>query len=364
MMREALVDLSAISHNVEVLRAAVDGTTAMVVVKANAYGHGAVPLARAALDGGAEWLGTADLDEALELREAGVVAPILAWLHDPGESFERAIVAGIDIGVNYLAQLDAVARASGRAFVQLKVDTGLGRNGAVESQWPQIFEAAAAHQASGAIVVRGIWSHLANAGAEADRAQLAAFDRALSVARAAGLDPELVHSADTAGALRLPAARHNLVRFGLGAYGLSPSGEVDATSLGLVPAMQLSASVTSVKRVPAGSGVSYGYDYQTGAETTLALVPLGYADGVPRSTTGRGPISINGTMFRVAGRVAMDQIVVDVGDAAVTVGDRAILFGDPASGVPSAEDWAQAASTINYEIVTRIGPRVRRRYVT
>ena len=361
-MREALVDLSAISRNVETLRAAVGGLPSMVVVKANGYGHGAVPVARAALEGGAEWLGVADLAEALELREAGVSAPVLAWLHDPAADFTAAIDAGVDIGVSYPEQLERVAAASGRAVVQLKVDTGLARNGAADADWPELVAAAAAHERAGRITVRGVWSHLANASADSDAEQVARFDSALATARAAGLDPELTHLAATAATLRVPEARFGLVRLGVGVYGLSPFDDADSAQLGLTPAMQLSGAVVSVKRVAAGTGVSYGHDYVTASETTLALVPLGYADGVPRQASGRGPVSINGVRHTVAGRVAMDQIVVDVGDAPVAVGDRAVLFGDPATGVPSATDWADAAGTINYEIVTRIGARVERVY--
>jgi alanine racemase len=361
MMRQALIDLSAITHNVETLRAAVGDVRAMVVVKADGYGHGAVPAARAALEGGAEWLGVVDLTEAHELRAAGIGAPILAWLHDPDTEFSAAVGESVDIGVSYPGQLERVAAASGRALVHLKVDTGLGRNGAARDDWDGFFAAAAAHQKAGRLVVRGLWSHLANAGEQADLAQVAAFDDAIAAARAAGLDPELTHLAATGAALRVPSARFDLVRLGVSAYGLSPFAEPD--ELGLRPAMTLSASIVSVKRVPAGTGVSYGHDYVTSTETTLALVPLGYADGVPRHASGRGPVSIGGTTYLVRGRVAMDQIVLDVGDDPVSVGDRAVLFGDPATGVPSAADWAAAADTINYEIVTRIGARVPRVYV-
>jgi alanine racemase len=261
------------------------------------------------------------------------------------------------------AQLDTVAAASGRAFVHLKVDTGLGRNGAVESEWAEFFAAAAAHESAGRIVVRGVWSHLANAGSAEDAVQLAAFHRALDAASAAGLEPPLVHLAATEAAVGLPEARFSLVRFGIGAYGLAASDAMDAAALGLNPAMQLSAAIAGVKRVPAGTGVSYGLDYRTTSETSLALVPLGYADGIPRLASGRGPVSINGATYRIAGRVAMDQFVVDVGDAAVAPGDHAVIFGDSATGVPSVDDWAKAADTILYEVITRIGPRVQRRYV-
>jgi alanine racemase len=377
-LREARIDAGAISHNVRLLRDYLGTDHAMAVVKADGYGHGAVTAARAALAGGADWLGVADIAEALELRSAGIDAPVLAWLHDPATDFTAAIDAGIDIGVSYLAQLDRVAEASVAgaggsagarrmpATVQLKVDTGLSRNGAGADEWPEFFAAAAEHEAAGRVRVRGLWSHLANAGVEEDRAQLDAFDRAIELAHASGLDPELLHIAASAGALSVPESRYNLVRLGIASYGLSPfdsTAEFDLAprpALALRPALELSAGIVSVKRVPAASGVSYGYTYRTDGETTLALVPLGYGDGIPRHASGRGPVSINGTTYRIAGRVAMDQFVVDVGDDAVSVGDRAILFGDPADGVPSATDWADAADTINYEIVTRLGGRIER----
>jgi alanine racemase len=250
--------------------------------------------------------------------------------------------------------------------VHLKVDTGLGRNGIAPGDWAEVFAAAAAHERAGRVTIRGLWTHLAGAD---DDSQLASFDEARQAAASAGLTPELFHAGATAAALRTPRARLDLVRLGIGMYGLSPfsadDGEApDAAALGLTPAMTLSATVVSAKRVAVGTGVSYGHDYVTPRETTLALVPLGYADGVPRHASSRVPVWINGTTYRVAGRVAMDQLVVDVGDDPVAVGDRAVLFGDPATGVPSADDWAAAAGTINYEIVTRIGPRVKRVYTS
>lgn len=358
-MAEAVVSLGAIADNVRTLRSAVGDVAVLAVVKADGYGHGAVPAARAAVDGGAAWLGTAHIVEALALRAAAITAPILAWLHEPDADFAAAIAADVDLGISSRAQLEKAA-AIGGARVHLKVDSGLGRNGASGADWSALVLAAAAAQRAGRLVVRGVWSHLANAGDEADAQQIAVFESALAEARHAGLDPEVVHLAATQGALRHPEARFSLVRLGIGIYGLRP--DVDPVA-GLVPAMTLTAPVVSVKRVAAGHGVSYGFDYRTAGETTLALVPLGYADGVPRSASGRGRVSIGGTTYPVAGRIAMDQIVVDVGDAPVAVGDPVVLFGDPATGAPSADEWAQAAGTINYEIVTCIGPRVARRYV-
>lgn len=355
-LREAVIDLGAISRNVSTLVAATTAEHTMVVVKANGYGHGAVRAARAALEGGADWLGVVDFDEALELRDAGVDAPLLAWLHGGESDFTAAIAAGVDVGVHSVAHLHRVA-AAGRARVHLKVDTGLGRNGATPDDCERFFATAASLERSGALEVVGFFSHLANIE---DEAQVARFNDMLSGARTAGLDPELVHLAATGGALSLADAAFSMVRIGIGAYGFSPFDHVAPVSL--TPAMELRGEIVSAKRVPAGSGVSYGHTYVTERETTLALVPLGYADGIPRHASNAGPVSINGTTYRVAGRVAMDQFVVDVGDAAVTVGDTAILFGDPATGVPSATDWAHAADTIDYEIVTRIGHRVKRRY--
>ncbi len=361
-LREARIDLDAVRSNIAVLRGVSAPAQSMVIVKAAGYGHGALPVARAALDAGAEWLGVADIAEALGLRAAGITAPILAWLHGPNPEFGGAIAAGVDIGISSLAQLDAVAAASSSAVVQLKLDTGLGRNGVEVSECAAVFERAAAHERAGRIRVRGIFSHLANASEQDDLEQVRVFEQLLDQAADAGLTPELRHLAATAGALRVPTSRFDLVRLGIGVYGLSPFEDEDSASLGLRPAMELSADIVAVKRVPAGSGVSYGYTYRTEAESRLALIPLGYADGIPRQASSRGPVSINGRRYTVSGRVAMDQLVVDLGSDTAEVGDRAVIFGDPGAGVPSADDWGRAAGTINYEIVTRIGPRVTRSY--
>jgi alanine racemase len=350
-MRRAVVDLAAVRSNVRTLRAhAGEGVQTMVVVKADGYGHGAVPVARAALDAGATWLGVVDLREAMQLRSAGIRAPILTWMHDPGADLGAAREHDIDLGISSIDQLD---RATG-ATVHLKLDTGLGRNGAPLSEWAALFDAAAAAQRAGRVRVRGIWSHLAGVD---DELQVTAFSAGLDAAAAAGLHPELAHLAASAAAQTVPSARFSMVRIGIAAYGLGGG------DLPLRPAMTLEGTVISAKRVPAGTGVSYGHEHVTARETTLALVPLGYGDGVPRHASGTGPVRIGDRTFTVAGRVAMDQIVVDVGDAPVRVGDRAVLFGDPATGAPTAGDWAEAAGTIDYEIVTRIGPRVPREYV-
>lgn len=362
--REAVIDLDAVTANIRSLRQIIGTPHLVAVVKADGYGHGAVPVARAALAGGADWLGTADIPEALALRAAGIDAPLLCWLHPHGADFSAAIGAGIDLGVSSAAQLDEIADAAGRSVAQvhLKLDTGLSRNGVAEAEWEGVFRRARELERTGVLRVRGIFSHLSNTSASDDRAALAVFTRALALADRAGLSPDLVHLAATAAALDLPEARFNTVRIGIGMYGLSPFDDRDSADLGLRPVMTLRGRIAAVRRVPAGSGVSYSYTYRTAGESTLALVPLGYADGVPRQASGAGEVSIAGRRFRVAGRVAMDQFVVDVGDAEVAVGDDVVLFGDPEAGVPSASDWATAAGTINYDIVTRIGARVTRRY--
>lgn len=365
--REALIDLDAVITNVRTLTERL-GTPAMAVVKADAYGHGAVPVARAALAGGAAWLGTADLGEAFELRAAGIDAPILAWLHDPGADFGPAIDAGIDLGLSAEAQLHRAAdaaRTAGRpAAVHLKIDTGLSRNGVQPDEWAGAVAAAAQLERAGLVRIRGIFSHLANTSAEADAAQLAAFERALAVAAEAGLRPELRHIASTAGALTRPEARYDLVRLGIACYGIPPFADgTTSAELGLVPVMTLRGRVAAVRRIAAGDGVSYGHTWRAERPTTLALVPLGYADGIPRQASGRGEVLLAGARRPVVGRIAMDQFLVDVGDDAVEVGDEVVLFGDPATGAPSADDWGVAADTIGYEIVTRIGPRVPRGYL-
>lgn len=363
---EVRVDLDAITHNVARLRA---GTSAevMAVVKADGYGHGMLPAARAALAGGATWLGVCTMDEALELRRAGITAPVLAWLLAPGLPLHRAVEADVDLSAASLAglaELVEAGRIAGRATrVHLKVDTGLGRGGAPAADWAGLAEAAAKAQADGAIEVVGVWSHLVNADAPlhpVTDAQLVAFGEAVAVAERTGLAPRYRHLANSAATLVRPDTHFDLVRPGVSVYGLSPiPGR--AAEFGLRPAMSVRARVTLAKRVPAGQGVSYGHTYVTESETTLAVVPMGYADGVPRAASNRGPIALAGATRRIAGRVCMDQVVLDCGDAPVAAGDVAVLIG-PGPDEPSADDWAAVCDTINYEIVTRMGstrvPRV------
>ncbi|MBV9292344.1 MAG: alanine racemase [Frankiales bacterium] len=367
----ARVDLDAVRANVAVLHRHAGSANVMAVVKADGYGHGMVPCARAALDGGASWLGVAFVEEALALRAAGIDAPVLAWLLAPGDDVAAATAAGIDVSVSAGWTLDAVATAAadaGRAArVHLKADTGLGRAGATVPDWPALVEQAAKCEADGLVDVVGVWSHLAYADAPGHPTvarQVAAYGEALDVAGRAGLHPQFRHLANSAATLALPEAHFDLVRPGVAVYGLSPGPALGTSAdLGLRPAMTLRAEVALVKHVEAGQGVSYGHRYTTTTSTRLALVPLGYADGVPRHATNVGPVQIGGRRFTVSGTVCMDQFVVDVGDTDVSAGDEVVLFGPGDSGEPTADDWAQAVGTINYEIVTRVGARVPREHV-
>ena len=365
-LREASVDVAAIAANVQHLRR-MTNSEVIAVVKADGYGHGATRSAVAALAGGATRIGGSDITEALALRRAGITAPILAWLHAPGTSFREAAGAGIELGISsfdQLQQASAAASVDRPVGVHLKLETGLGRNGVAPADYGVVFAEAARLERIGKLRVIGLFSHLSNTSAEDDRAALRVFLDAAGSAAALGLAPPLRHLAATHAAIALPETRLGCVRLGIGIYGLSPFADRSSADVGLRPAMTLRAAVAAVRRVDAGHGVSYGYQHRTERESTLALIPIGYADGVPRNASGRGPVWIGGKPFSVAGRVAMDQFVVDVGDHPVAVGDEAVLFGDPTLGVPSADDWARAADTINYEIVTRIGPRVPRRQVS
>ena len=365
MDRQALVDLGAITGNVAALCDRVRGSQVMAVVKADGYGHGMVPAARAALAGGASWLGTADLAEAVALRRAGLTAPVLCLMAvgDPAE----AIAGDIDVTAGsaaFVMQVAAAARHAGvTARLHLEADTGLTRGGATRADWRGLVEAALAAQARGTVRVVGLWSHFACAdlpGHPSIAAQLTAFSDAVAQAEQAGVTPEVRHIANTAAAITVPKSRLDLVRFGGAVYGLStlPGG---APSW-LRPAMTLSARLALVKRVPPGSGVSYGHRYVTERETTLGLVPLGYADGVPRGAAGQHLVSARGRRWPIAGTVCMDQFVVDFGDEPVAAGEQVVLFGPGDDGEATAQEWGERLGTISYDIATGIGARVPRQY--
>jgi len=360
-LREALIRPGAISQNVRALRVLSPTEHAMVVVKADGYGHGALTAARAGLEGGADWLGTADLTEALALRAEGITAPILAWMLGPYQDLSPAYENDIDFGVSlvsHLAQIHSVVRPTRPARVHLKIDSGLARNGAWRSEWEELFSQTKKYQSQGVLELVGIFTHLSGTSAEADIAQGQVFDEALALASSMGLTPQIRHVSASLGSSQTPALSHDMVRFGVSAYGipLTPAHR----EAGLKAAMRLGAQIISTKRVPAGTGVGYGHTYVTTRDTTLALVPLGYADGVPRHGSNKGPVMVGGERFKVSGLVSMDQIIIDIGKNDARVGETAILFGDAKDGEPTADEWAASADTIAYEIITRIGPRVTR----
>jgi len=288
---------------------------------------------------------------------------VLAWLWPAGEDIRPAVAAGIDLGISSLDQLAAVLGAGADTpRIHLKIDTGLGRNGVGPAELGRVLDAVAAAQRAGRIDVVGLMSHLASADVPGDPSvaeQVSVFREAIERAEWAGVHWQTRHLANTPGVIDHPATYFDLGRCGIGIYGLNPV----ATPAGLRPAMTLRGTVALTKRVPAGYGVSYGLTYRTSADTTLALVPLGYADGIPRAASSVGEVLIGGKRRRIAGRVAMDQVVVDCGDDEVSAGTEVIVFGPGDQGEPTADDWASACNTIGYEIVTRIGPRVPRRYV-
>lgn len=368
----ATVDLDAVSRNVEVLRKHAGSAAVMAVVKADGYGHGLLPCALAALTGGASWLGVAQLSEAVELRDSGIRTRLLSWLHVPGSDFAAAITADIDLSVSALwslAEVAGAARAVGRpARIHLKVDTGLGRNGAFGDDWPALLAAARRLEAEGVVCVVGVWTHFVYADEPTHptvRRQEEQFAEAVRDAERAGCDLEVRHIANSAATLTNPGAAYDLVRPGLAVYGLSPVPDLGGpASFGLTPAMTLTADLAVTKRVPSGQGLSYGHQYVTTQDTTVALVPIGYADGVPRNATNAGPVSVGGIRHTIAGRVCMDQFVLDLGPGSgAQAGDPVTLFGTGESGEPTAQDWADATDTISYEIVSRIGSRVPRVYL-
>ena len=365
----AEVDLEAIRTSVGALDAASGDAAVMAVVKADGYGHGMLPVARAALQGGATWLGVAFVSEALALRAAGITAPVLTLVAIPDEDVSEAVAAEVDLpaGSHWaLRQLEAAATVVGRpARVHLKVDTGLARGGATAAEWVALVEAAAKLEADGSIDIVGVWSHLVWADQPfhpTTDAQVSAFTDALAVAESRGVVPHVRHLASSGATLTRPDSHFDLVRPGIAVYGLSPLPRADG-DYGLVSAMTLRSRVAHVKRVPQGQGVSYGHRYETSQEATLALVPLGYADGIPRAATNRAPVRIGGVTRTVSGTVCMDQLVVDCGGDDVSVGDEVVLMGRADRGEPTVDDWAEATDTINYEIVTRIGARVPRTYM-
>jgi len=365
-MRKLVIDLDAVAANLKTMRGHCPGVKVCGVVKANAYGHGMIPVAKRLQAEGIDYIGVADLAEAVTLRENLITIPIMAWLHDSNEDYVEGVKHDIEIGVSSVRQLDAVASAARShnlvGKVHLKVDTGLSRNGVALRDWPHMVRAAKDLLDEGVIEVIGVFSHLSTTSADEDAKQIEYFEDAIAAAREAGIHFALRHLTASDGSLNYKHAHYDMVRLGVALYGLSPWTDHTSADYGLIPAMTAKANVIMVKEVPAGQGVSYGYLYRTSKATKLALVPIGYAEGLPRNASGKAEVSINGRRFPILARIAMDQFVIDVDDAEVVEGDEVIIFGDPATGVPSADELAVAAETINYEIVTRMGGRFRREF--
>ena len=394
----AAVDLAAIRHNLGVLRAAAPGALQLATVKANAYGHGLLPVARAALDGGADWLGVAQLAEAFTLRhgldEAGVAradAPILAWISTSSSDFAAAIEADIDLSVSWtwvLADICAAARQVGRpARVHVKIDTGMSRAGSTLADLPALASALRMAADDGLVDVVGAWSHMSRADdpSEAGNASTAShvriFEEGLAILADAGITPRIRHLSATSGILWHPEAHYDMVRAGIGLYGLSPDPAV-ATSeqLGLIPALELRAPLTSVKVIEEGTPASYGGTWVAPTRRWIGLVPLGYGDGILRAVSNKARVVVHTASgpfnAPLIGRVCMDQFMVDLGpaegspgtptarsgQAPAIPGDIATLFGSGIGGEALADDWAQAAGTINYEIVTHLGAHIPRIY--
>jgi alanine racemase len=367
-MRKLTIDLNNVAHNLDTMRKLVNSSgkkvKVMGVVKADAYGHGMVQVARKIEAEGVDYLGVADLSEAQTLRAAGLTSRILAWLHDPQDDFVSAIKHDIDVAVSSQEQLLRVVTAAQEAGkpcqIHIKVDTGLGRNGVtIDELDPLLLETKEA-VAKGLVQTVGIFSHLSSTGVKEDLVQIERFEQALAMAAKAGVEFELRHLTASDGTLSYPQAHYDMIRTGIALYGLSPFSDNRAAEFGLKPVMCAEATVVQTKRVQAGEGVSYGYMYRTTKETTLALVPIGYAEGLPRNASGKAQVLINDKLYTIQSRIAMDQFVVDVGDDSVSPGDRVVIFGDCG---PTADDLANAADTINYEIVTRIGSRFNREFI-
>jgi alanine racemase len=363
---EALIDLDAIAGNAAELAARVGSAQLMAVVKADGYGHGMIPTATAAVAGGASWLGVVHVAEALALREAGITAPVLCLLADPGAAHRDAVSHGVDLTAatqEMVTQIAAAAELAGRpARIHLEIDTGMSRGGATAADWPALVHAALSAQAAGHVRVVGLWSHLACAdmpGHPSIQAQVDAFTAAVDLAERAGVRPEVRHLANTPATLTLPETWFDLVRPGGAVVGLStlPGGAPGW----LRPAMTIRAPLVQVKRVPAGTGVSYGHRYVTSGGA-LGLVPLGYAEGIPRHASNVAEVLVRGRRWTISGTVCMNQVVVDFGDEPVAVGDEVVLFGPGDSGEPTAQEWADKLDTLSYEIVTRFAGRVPRTY--
>lgn len=368
---EALVDLAALEANVKRLlsRTRAQG---LAVVKADAYGHGLIPIAERAIQAGASWLGTALLEEAITLRDSGISSPILAWLTPISDDFESAISKKIDLAVPSIEHLNAIVAAAKKVGVtpriHLEVDTGMSRGGAL-GEWRALLHATSDLISAKKVEVIGIWSHFARAdepGHSFNDEQVKNFEQRVSEAEGFGIKPELLHLSNSAATLSNQGAHYDLVRLGIAMYGLSPDVKTmgDSDSLELMPVMKLRARIHLVKDVPAGSQVGYGGTAVTKSDTKLAVVSMGYADGVPRNADATAGVLVGNKKAPLIGRVSMDQFVVDLGNNSIAhAGDWVYLIGSDGAPGYTADAWARASGTINYEIVTRIGPRVPRIFI-
>jgi alanine racemase len=366
----AEINLSAIKQNFKLIKSRTTADV-LAVVKADAYGHGLIPVSKALEEAGADWFGTALLEEAINLRKAGILKPIISWLTPLGEDFKSAIELDIDLGIPSIDLLDEVIKAAtltGKtARIHLEIDTGMSRGG-VLSGWDQLIKSVLAGVNLKQLKVIGIWSHFARADEPDElmnQEQLSLFEEKVNQAKAAGVDAQFVHIANSAALFTNKSAHKNIIRSGIALFGLSPDVKNigDSLSLGLKPAMKLKAKLNLVKDVRAGSSVGYGGTAVLESDTKLGVVALGYADGIPRNTNNLAGVFVAKKRAPIIGRVSMDQFVVDLGiSSTAKTGDEVIVFGDGSGGEYTVDEWAKAANTINYEIITRIGPRVPRIY--
>ena len=366
----AEINLSAITQNFKSIKSRTTADV-LAVVKADAYGHGLIPVSKALEEAGADWFGTALLEEAINLRKSGILKPIISWLTPLGEDFKSAIDLDIDLGIPSIDLLDEVIKAASltgkTARIHLEIDTGMSRGG-VLSEWDQLIKSVLVGVNLKQLKVIGIWSHFARADEPDElmnQEQLSLFEEKVNQAKAAGIDAQFIHIANSAALFTNKSTHKNIIRSGIALFGLSPDIKTigDSSSLGLKPAMKLKAKLNLVKEVKAGSSVGYGGTAVLGSDTKLGVVALGYADGIPRNTNNLAGVFVAKKRAPIIGRVSMDQFVVDLGiSSTAKTGDEVIVFGDGSGGEYTVDEWAKAADTINYEIITRIGPRVPRIY--
>ena len=351
---EIVVDLSALRHNLDVLTARVAPAQVMVVVKNDAYGHGLVHVARAAVDSGISWIGALDVPTALTLREAGIAPPtrIFAWLLDPADDPGAAVSASIDLGISTVDQLQSIASSpsSSTARVHLKIDTGLHRNGATPEDWPDLVRLARSLEDRGVVEIVGVWTHIAEADDHEDSLSIARFDEAVAVARDLGVAAPLRHLAASAAGFARADARFDLVRFGAFTYGLPPGDGPSAHSMGLRQVMTMRAPVSSIEVLPDGR--------------RRASIDLGFADGLSTLAPGRVGVALHGRRHPLVGPLEVDRAWIGLDDDAdVAVGDLVTLWGDGSAGEQTLQEWGDATETMSEELVVRLSPRIPRRFV-